>query len=94
MDKSTSSWYKCCNFFDQAIAQAKFYLSGIFQRRTTPFSGKTYRQKLNPLQQISYFGLLNVLLPFQIITGALMWVKQARYCCYDGRPALPGAVPH
>ena len=28
------------------------------------------------LQQISYFGLLNVLLPFQIITGALMWGVQ------------------
>ncbi len=26
--------------------------------------------------QISYFGLLNVLLPFQIITGALMWGVQ------------------
>ena len=33
-------------------------------------------QKLNPLQQITYFGLLNVLLPLQIITGALMWGVQ------------------
>ncbi|MCB9152986.1 MAG: cytochrome b/b6 domain-containing protein [Caldilineae bacterium] len=62
-------------FFDQAILQARFYLNGIFKNGEHPFS-KTYRQKLNPLQQISYFGLLNVLLPFQIITGALMWGVQ------------------
>jgi thiosulfate reductase cytochrome b subunit len=62
-------------FFDQAILQAKFYLEGIFKGGEHPFE-KSYRQKLNPLQQISYFGLLNVLLPFQIITGALMWGVQ------------------
>jgi thiosulfate reductase cytochrome b subunit len=62
-------------FFDQAIVQAKFYLHGIFRGHEHPFE-KTYRKKLNPLQQISYFGLLNVLLPFQIITGALMWGVQ------------------
>ena len=55
--------------------QAKFYLHGIFKGNEHPFE-KTYRKKLNPLQQISYFGLLNVLLPFQIITGALMWGVQ------------------
>jgi thiosulfate reductase cytochrome b subunit len=62
-------------FFDQAIVQAKFYLHGIFRGAEHPFE-KSYRKKLNPLQQISYFGLLNVLLPFQIITGALMWGVQ------------------
>jgi thiosulfate reductase cytochrome b subunit len=31
---------------------------------------------MNPLQQITYFGILNVLLPLQIITGALMWGVQ------------------
>ena len=62
-------------FFDQAIVQAKFYLHGIFRGKGHPFE-KTYQKKLNPLQQISYFGLLNVLLPFQIITGAMMWGVQ------------------
>ena len=62
-------------FFDQAILQARFYMNGIFRNHEHPFS-KSYRQKLNPLQQISYFGLLNILLPFQIITGALMWGVQ------------------
>jgi thiosulfate reductase cytochrome b subunit len=62
-------------FFDQAIVQAKFYLSGIFRGEEHPFA-KTPERKLNPLQQVVYLGLLNVLLPLQIITGALMWGVQ------------------
>ncbi len=31
------------------------------------------RRKLNPLQKITYLLLLNILLPFQIVTGVLMW---------------------
>jgi thiosulfate reductase cytochrome b subunit len=62
-------------FFDQAIVQAQYYLKGIFRRERHPFE-KTQEQKLNPLQQITYFGLLNVLLPLQILTGALIWGVQ------------------
>lgn len=62
-------------FFDQAIVQAKFYLSGIFKGDPHPFE-KTPDRKMNPLQQATYFGILNVLLPLQIITGALMWGVQ------------------
>lgn len=62
-------------FYDQAILQAKYYLRGIFKNEPHPFE-KTAQRKLNPLQQITYFGLLNVLLPGQIITGALIWGAQ------------------
>lgn len=62
-------------FFDQAILQAKYYLRNIFKGDPHPME-KTKDQKLNPLQQITYFGLLNVLLPLQIITGGLMWGVQ------------------
>lgn len=62
-------------FFDQTFEQAKFYLGGIFRGEAHPFE-KTRRRKLNPLQQVTYFGILNVLLPLQIITGALMWGAQ------------------
>ena len=62
-------------FFDQAIVQAKFYLQGIFKGAEHPFE-KVPEHKLNPLQQATYFGILNVLLPLQIITGALMWGVQ------------------
>jgi thiosulfate reductase cytochrome b subunit len=62
-------------FFDQAIVQARFYLRGIFKGDKHPFE-KTPAKKLNPLQQVTYFAILNILLPLQIITGALMWGAQ------------------
>jgi len=62
-------------FFDDAIQQAKFYTRGIFKGELHPFE-KTPKKKLNPLQQVTYFGILNVLLPLQIITGGLMWGAQ------------------
>ncbi|HEX3049109.1 MAG TPA: cytochrome b/b6 domain-containing protein, partial [Aggregatilineaceae bacterium] len=62
-------------FFDQAFAQAKYYLSGIFKGEAHPFE-KTSEQKMNPLQQMTYLAILNILLPAQIITGILMWGAQ------------------
>jgi len=62
-------------FFDQAITQTKFYLIGIFTGEDHPFE-KTAKKKLNPLQQITYFGILNVLLPLQGITGIMIWGAQ------------------
>jgi len=62
-------------FLDQVLAQVVFYLRGIFRGERHPFS-KRPRRKFNPLQQATYFGLLNVLLPLQVITGALMWGAQ------------------
>lgn len=62
-------------FIDQAVEQAIFYMRGIFKNEPHPFE-KTPERKLNPLQQATYFGLLNVLLPLQILTGILMWGAQ------------------
>lgn len=62
-------------FFDQAILQAKYYVQGIFKGAPHPFE-KSPRRKLNPLQQATYFAILNVLLPLQGITGVMMWGAQ------------------
>ncbi|MCA9959654.1 MAG: cytochrome b/b6 domain-containing protein, partial [Anaerolineales bacterium] len=62
-------------FFDQAIEQTLFYIRGIFKGDEHPFE-KTKDRKLNPLQQMTYFGILNVLLPLQVVTGILMWGVQ------------------
>jgi thiosulfate reductase cytochrome b subunit len=62
-------------FFDRAILQARYYLQGIFRRGEHPFA-KRPDTKLNPLQQATYFAILNVLLPLQILSGALMWGVQ------------------
>jgi thiosulfate reductase cytochrome b subunit len=62
-------------FFNQAITQALFYMRGIFRGEEHPFE-KNPQKKLNPLQQITYFSILNVLLPLQVITGVLIWGMQ------------------
>ena len=75
-------------FFNDAIEQAKFYLKGIFKDEAHPFE-KTERKKLNPLQQVTYFGILNVLLPLQGITGILMWGVQR----WPGAANMLGGLP-
>ncbi|MFO7540511.1 MAG: cytochrome b/b6 domain-containing protein [Chloroflexota bacterium] len=62
-------------FFDQTFAQVRYYLWGIFHDEPHPFA-KSREQKLNPMQQMTYFAILNVLLPLQIISGILMWGVQ------------------
>jgi thiosulfate reductase cytochrome b subunit len=62
-------------FIDDGIVQARYYISGIFKNEPHPFEKKP-EQKLNPLQQVTYFGLLNVLLPLLGLTGILMWSVQ------------------
>ncbi len=57
--------------------QSIYYGKGIFVGVSHPFA-KTRSQKLNPLQQFTYAGLLNVLFPFQIITGLLLWLAGVR----------------
>jgi thiosulfate reductase cytochrome b subunit len=52
--------------------QIDFYLRGIFKDQEHPFE-KTPERKLNPLQQVTYLVILNILLPLQIITGLLMF---------------------
>ena len=61
-------------FFDDAIVQAKYYISGIFKGDGHPFE-KRPDSRMNPIQKLTYFGILNVL-SLQILTGTLMWGVQ------------------
>ena len=75
-------------FFNQAIEQAMYYMRGIFRGDEHPYE-KTRQRKLNPLQQITYFAILNVLLPLQILTGILMWSAQR----WPQLAAMMGGLP-
>ena len=75
-------------FFDDAIVQAKYYISGIFKHEPHPFE-KRPDSRMNPIQKATYFGILNVLLPLQILTGALMWGVQA----FPGVASWFGGLP-
>jgi thiosulfate reductase cytochrome b subunit len=74
-------------FFDDAIIQAKYYVTGIFKREPHPFE-KLPTSRMNPIQKATYFGILNVLLPLQIITGVLMWLVQKYPDILGGLPFL------
>jgi len=62
-------------FIGNTMAQAMYYSQGIFAGRPHPME-KTKENKLNPLQQVTYLAILNILLPAQIITGILIWGLQ------------------
>ncbi len=63
-------------FFALAMRQARYYGYGIFHGEKHPIQ-KRPGHKLNPLQQIAYLLLLNVLLPVQLLTGLLLWISWA-----------------
>jgi thiosulfate reductase cytochrome b subunit len=79
-------------FFDQAIVQAQFYMRGIFKGEHHPFE-KTPERKLNPLQQVTYFGILNILLPLMVLTGILMWGVQQFPNLAESMGGLPFLAP-
>jgi thiosulfate reductase cytochrome b subunit len=60
------------DFFTQAARQTRYYLVGIFRGDPHPFERRP-GSKLNVLQQVTYLMILNLLLPAQIISGALLW---------------------
>lgn len=62
-------------FIDDSMRQTMYYVSGIFKGEAHPFE-KRPDDRMNPIQKLTYFGILNVLLPLQIATGAAMWGMQ------------------
>ncbi len=60
------------SLWSDSFVQMKYYMSGIFKGEPHPIE-KTRNRKLNPLQQITYLAILNILLPIQVITGVLIW---------------------
>jgi thiosulfate reductase cytochrome b subunit len=79
-------------FFDDALEQAKYYMAGIFKGESHPFE-KTPTSRMNPIQKLTYFGILNVFLPLQMITGALMWGVQKWPAFANALGGLPFLAP-
>jgi Ni/Fe-hydrogenase b-type cytochrome subunit len=63
------------DFLSLSARQATYYLRGMFRGESHPLA-KTSERRLNPLQQVTYLSILNVLLPLQVVTGLLMWSGQ------------------
>ena len=65
------------DFISMGVAQLMYYVRGMFQGAPHPLE-KTSRRRLNPLQQVTYLAILNVLMPLQLITGLMMWSGEVR----------------
>ncbi|MCE5304238.1 MAG: cytochrome b/b6 domain-containing protein [Chloroherpetonaceae bacterium] len=64
-------------FIGNLWTQGKYYLLGIFGRERHPFHTDE-KHKFNPLQQITYLGVMYFLVPFIIISGwALLFPELA-----------------
>jgi len=79
-------------FFGRAMAQTMYYTSGIFKGAPHPLE-KTKAHRLNPLQQITYLMILNVLLPAQVVTGVLIWGMQEWPQLAENLGGLPVLAP-
>jgi thiosulfate reductase cytochrome b subunit len=60
------------DFFTLSVAQIRFYTRGIFRGDPHPMQHDA-THRLNPLQQIAYLVILNLLMPLQIVSGVLIW---------------------
>jgi thiosulfate reductase cytochrome b subunit len=58
-------------FVERVLEHMSYQARGIFYGESHPPNAPGH--KLNPLQQITYLALLNVLFPLQFVTGALIW---------------------
>jgi len=69
--------------------QARYYSRDIFRGLPAPHP-RSPERKLNVLQQITYLGLLNVLFPFQMVTGAMIWLvgKSPAFAAALGGPGV------
>lgn len=63
------------SFLVLTVKQATYYAWGIFH--DAPHPAKTPENRLNPLQQATYLGALNALLPLQLVTGLMLWLAWA-----------------
>jgi thiosulfate reductase cytochrome b subunit len=79
-------------FFGRAMAQTAYYTRGIFRGEPHPLE-KTREHRLNPLQQITYLAILNVLLPAQVITGVVIWGMQKWPLLAENLGGLPFLAP-
>ncbi len=69
---TTGEWRQYTPTFKKILDVARYYMVGIFKHEPHPVP-KSERAKHNPLQRITYLGIVTVLLPFQMVTGLLYY---------------------
>lgn len=59
------------NIYTRLFNQAKYYLFGVFKGEPHPYH-TTAKMKFNPLQQLSYFGIMFFMMPIIVVSGWLL----------------------
>ncbi len=67
---TTGEWRQYIPTFSKLRVQMRYYTLGIFRGEPHP-TRKTVRNKLNPLQALTYIGFKLVMAPLLVITGLL-----------------------
>jgi thiosulfate reductase cytochrome b subunit len=67
---TTGEWRQYIPTFSKLRAQINYYTIGIFKGEPHP-TRKTVRNKLNPLQALTYLGFKLVMAPLLVITGLI-----------------------
>lgn len=80
------------DFFVLALRQARYYLRGMFRGEEHPMEQAVHRE-LNPLQQVTYLVILNLLLPLQLLSGILIWGAQRWPALIESIGGLSALVP-
>ena len=80
------------DFATLAFKQAMYYVKGIFRGDPHPVE-RTAKSRLNPLQKTVYLVILNVLLPFQVLTGLAIWGLERWPHIEDQLGGLPVLLP-
>ncbi|MBG0776423.1 MAG: cytochrome b/b6 domain-containing protein [Desulfovibrionaceae bacterium] len=65
---TTGEWKQYTPRLKKILDVVRYYLVGIFRGEPHPVP-KTERAKHNPLQRMTYLGIVTALLPFQMATG-------------------------
>ncbi len=82
------------NFLKNIWLQTRFYIWDIFLGRPHPFA-VTLERHFNPLQQITYWAVMYLLMPLVLITGVMfLWPELAPDRLFGVDGLLPIALAH
>ncbi|RJO73218.1 MAG: hypothetical protein C4523_01745 [Myxococcales bacterium] len=73
------------------LRQARFYLFGLFRNDPHPYA-ITAERKFNPLQKLTYLGMMALVVPFQIVTGIYMLLLISGSAEFGGKMFLPSVL--
>jgi thiosulfate reductase cytochrome b subunit len=59
------------NFVRNMLLQTRYYIWGVFRGEPHPFE-TSRKEKFNPLQKLTYFGIMFFMMPMIVVTGWLL----------------------